>query len=168
MNNTKHSNVQSVFRLGEQWTPCSRWEDLPSGEWLVKIDNPSFPYHVVVVDDTHVHFNEIEISIVKSGVSSGIVTLYNIQAYHVIPEYYPDMYNQYTDNEEMFNYEKDILPWEDGTLGQSLEHAEVCYDSMNTLTKIRIESYIQKMEKNLEEFRRFVEEIKTTSEEISK
>ena len=99
MNNTKHSNVQSVFRLGEQWTPCSRWEDLPSGEWLVKIDNPSFPYHVVVVDDTHIHFNEIEISIVKSGVRSSIVTLYNIQAYHVIPEYRHDMYNQYTSEE---------------------------------------------------------------------
>ena len=74
-------------------------------------------------------------------------------------------------DEEMFDYEKDILnvydqytnPWEDGTLGESLEHAEVKHVvyEMDAFTKIRIEGYIQKMEKNLEEFRRFVEEVKT-------
>lgn len=74
------------------------------------------------------------------------------------------------DDKEKLYYEKDILPWEDGTLGESLEHAEVkhvVYEA-DTFTKIRIEGYIRKMEKNLEEFRRFVEEIKTTSKGISK
>lgn len=73
--------------------------------------------------------------------------------------------NNCEDDTNMFDYEKDILPWEDGTLGESLEHAEVKHVvyEMDTLTKARIEGYIQKMEKNLEEFRRFVEEVKTTT-----
>lgn len=31
------------------WIPCTDWESLPDGAWLVKIDNERKPYHIANV-----------------------------------------------------------------------------------------------------------------------
>lgn len=36
-----------------RWIKCTNWDDLPDGEWLVKIENDRKPYHVAYAGGSH-------------------------------------------------------------------------------------------------------------------